>query len=210
MTTVLIVDDHPAMRMVMRTRLLQVLGVSRVLEAGNGQSALDIMNECPADLVILDLDLPKVNGLEVIPRLRMMQPQVRILVLSGQDTLTFAPRAMQLGARGFVSKQQEMGEIMRCVDAVMAGYTLFPPEVGDAESVPPDMRDDRDRLRRLTDREIVILQMLARGMSNAAIGKLQFISNKTVSSHKIHIMAKLGVATLVELVDFARRCHIAP
>ncbi|WP_420994919.1 response regulator [Cupriavidus sp. 30B13] len=210
MTTVLIVDDHPAMRMVIRTRLSQVLGVSRVLEANNGQSALDIAKECPADLVILDLDIPKVNGLEVIPRLRAMHPQVRILVLSGQDSLTFAPRAMQLGAKGFVSKLQDVSEIMRCVDAVMAGYTLFPPEVGDAEAVPPDLRDDNDKLKQLTVKELVILQMLAKGMSNAAIGKLQFISNKTVSSHKMHIMAKLRVATLVELVDFARRCHVVP
>jgi two-component system response regulator EvgA len=210
MITVLIVDDHPALRLVLKTQLSQMLGVSSILEADNGQSAIDVVRQCKPDLVILDLDIPKINGLEVIPRLKAIAPDIRVLVISGQDPLTFAPRAMQVGARGYVSKMQDMTDIMRCVESVLAGYTVFPSQVIEAGVLPGKVMDDDELLRQLTDKEIQILQMLSKGMSNKAIGDLLFISNKTVSSHKTRIMEKLNVTTLLELIDFARRCHIAP
>ena len=208
MNTVLIVDDHPALRLVLRTQLSQVLGISTILEADNGQAAIDVVRQCKPDLVILDLDIPKINGLEVIPRLKAIHPNIRVLVISGQDPLTYAPRTMQAGAKGYVSKLQEMTDIIRCVESVMAGYTVFPAEVIEAGAVPGKMKSDDELLRILTDKEIQILQMLCKGMSNKAIGDSLFISNKTVSSHKTRIMGKLHVSTLLELVDFARRCHL--
>ncbi|MGX0135972.1 response regulator [Cupriavidus metallidurans] len=210
MITVLIVDDHPAVRLVIKTQLSQVLGVSSVLEADNGQAAIDVVRQCKPDLVILDLDIPKINGLEVILRLKAIQPGIRVLVISGQDPMTFAPRAMQVGAKGFVSKMQDMTDIMRCVESVLAGYTLFPAEVVESGAVPGKAREDSELLQQLTDKEIQIMQMLSKGMSNKAIGDSLFISNKTVSSHKTRIMEKLHVTTLLELIDFARRCNIAP
>jgi two-component system response regulator EvgA len=185
-----------------------VLGISTILEADNGQAAIDVVRQCKPDLVILDLDIPKINGLEVIPRLKAIHPNIRVLVISGQDPLTYAPRTMQAVAKGYVSKLQEMTDIIRCVESVMAGYTVFPTEVIEAGAVPGKMKSDDELLRILTDKEIQILQMLCKGMSNKAIGDSLFISNKTVSSHKTRIMGKLHVSTLLELVDFARRCHL--
>lgn len=203
--TILIVDDHPAVRVVLKTHLSQVLGVTHVLEADNGQAAVEIVRQYAPDVVILDLDIPRINGLDVIPRLKAIQPSVRILVISGQDQNTFAPRARQAGANGYVSKTQELPEIVRCVESVLAGYSVMP----DVDGGRADGLDETRRLGSLSDKELVIMQMLAKGMSNKQIGEVLFISNKTVSTHKTRIMEKLGARSLVDVIDFARRNHIA-
>ena len=108
MTTILIVDDHPALRMVMKAQLEQILGVGNIPEADNGQATVEAVRQYAPDLVVLDLDIPKINGLDVVPRLKVMQPEIRVLVVSGQDQSAFATRAMQAGAQGFVSKTQDI------------------------------------------------------------------------------------------------------
>ncbi|MFD4841195.1 response regulator [Achromobacter sp. NPDC058515] len=210
MTTVLIVDDHPSLRLVLKTHLSQVLGVTGILEADNGQATIQIVKDSAPGLVVLDIDIPKINGLDVIPRIRAIQPSIRILVVSGQDQPVFAPRAKAAGANGYVSKTQEISEIIHCVEAILAGYTVFPNAEGPQAPRLERVAQNVDKLNRLSDKEIVIMQMLARGMSNKEIGDALFISNKTVSTHKTRIMGKLEVQSLLELVDFARQCHIAP
>ncbi|NKJ50368.1 DNA-binding response regulator [Burkholderia sp. SG-MS1] len=210
MSTILVIDDHPAFRMVIKMQLMQLLGIEEVIEADNGQTAVELARQHTPKLAILDLDIPRISGLDVIPRLKLAHPPIRMLVLSGHDPATFAPRAMRCGVHGFVSKSQEMKEIMRGVEAVLAGYSVFP--VTTASGLPPAHGasvDEEERVRLLSDKELVILQMLSKGMSNKAIGDALFISNKTVSSHKTRIMQKVGAKSLVELIDLARRCRIA-
>ncbi|RDK01973.1 response regulator transcription factor [Paraburkholderia lacunae] len=210
MSTILIVDDHPAFRLVIRLQLMQLLGVENVFEADNGQAAVEMARQHAPDLAILDLDIPRISGLDVIPRLKLAHPSIRVLVLSGQDSVTFAPRAMRSGAHGFVGKSQEMKEILRGVEAVLAGYTVFPVTRSGSGVTPNNgPASEEDKLALLSDKELVILQMLSRGMSNKTIGDALFVSNKTVSSHKTRIMQKLSVRSLVELIDLARRCRIA-
>jgi two-component system response regulator EvgA len=203
------VDDHPAFRLVIKTHLLQLLGTQEVFEADNGQSAMEMARQFAPDLTILDLDIPRINGLDVLARLKTAHPSMRVLILSSHDASTFVSRAMRAGAQGFVSKSQDVKEIMRSVEAVMSGYSVFP--VAPSASVGAAGRGvvEERKLKLLSDKELVILQMLAKGMSNKTIGDALFISNKTVSSHKTRLMTKVGVATLVDLVDFARRCGIA-
>ncbi|RFU48757.1 response regulator transcription factor [Paraburkholderia sp. DHOC27] len=204
MATILIVDDHPALRLVIKTHLLQLLGVTEVIEAENGQAAMEAARQHMPDLAILDLDIPRVNGLDVIPRLKMAHPQIRVLILSGQDPSTFAPRAMRSGAQGFVGKSQEMKEIMRGVEAVLAGYTVFPMSTGGAGvGMATGAADEEEKLKQLSDKELMILQMLSKGMSNKAIGDALFISDKTVSTYKSRIQEKLGLSSLAALIEFA-------
>jgi two-component system response regulator EvgA len=211
MSTILVIDDHPAFRMVIKMQLMQLLGIDEVIEADNGQTAVEMARQHMPRLAILDLDIPRISGLDVIPRLKLVHPSIRVLVLSGHDPATFAPRAMRSGVHGFVGKSQDMKEIMRSVEAVLAGYTVFPVTASGSGIAPPVGAggDDEERVRLLSDKELVILQMLSKGMSNKAIGDALFVSNKTVSSHKTRIMQKLGSKSLVELIDLARRCRIA-
>jgi two-component system response regulator EvgA len=210
MSTILVIDDHPAFRMVIKMQLMQLLGVEEVIEADNGQTAVEMARQHMPILAILDLDIPRISGLDVIPRLKLVHPSIRVLVLSGHDPATFAPRAMRSGVHGFVGKSQEMKEIMRGVEAVLAGYTVFPvTATGGMVPTVNAAADEEERVRLLSDKELVILQMLSKGMSNKAIGDALFVSNKTVSSHKTRMMQKLCVKSLVELIDLARRCRIA-
>lgn len=210
MSTILVIDDHPAFRMVIKMQLMQLLGVEDVIEADNGQTAVEMARLHSPKLAILDLDIPRISGLDVIPRLKLAHPGIRVLVLSGHDPATFAPRTMRSGVHGFVGKSQEMKEIMRGVEAVLAGYTVFPVTANGTSMSPTfGTAAEEDRITMLSDKELVILQMLSKGMSNKAVGDALFISNKTVSSHKTRIMQKLGVKSLVELIDLARRCRIA-
>lgn len=204
MTTILIVDDHPAFRLVVNMHLSKLPGVTHVLEADNGQTAVETARQHLPELVILDIDIPRINGLDVIPRLKLAHSGIRVLVLSGQDPSVFAPRAMRSGAQGFVGKSQEMKEIMRGVEAVMAGYTVFPMSIGGAGMSSSANTDaEEEKLKLLSDRELMILQMLSKGMSNKAIGDALFISDKTVSTYKSRIQEKLGLSSLAGLIEFA-------
>uniref|UniRef100_UPI003F84562C response regulator n=1 Tax=Cupriavidus ulmosensis TaxID=3065913 RepID=UPI003F84562C len=99
MATILIVDDHPALRLVVKTQLSQVLGVSNILEADNGQAAIEAAKQFEPDLAILDLDIPPISGLDVIPRLKLIYPPIRILVISGQDVTVSGTRLASRGRR---------------------------------------------------------------------------------------------------------------
>lgn len=204
MSTILVIDDHPAFRLIIKMQLMQLLGVEEVIEADNGQTAVEMARQHAPKLAILDLDIPRISGLDVIPRLKLAHPSMRVLVLSGQDPATFAPRAMRSGVHGFVGKSQEMKEIMRGVEAVLAGYTVFPVTASGAGIAPSaNAANEEDRLTLLSDKELVILQMLSKGMSNKAIGDALFISDKTVSTYKSRIQEKLGLSSLAALIEFA-------
>ncbi|HEX7910395.1 MAG TPA: response regulator transcription factor [Paraburkholderia sp.] len=204
MSTILIVDDHPAFRMIVKLQLTQLLGVEEVIEADNGQTAVELARQYTPDLAILDLDIPRISGLDVIPRLKLAHPAIRVLVLSGHDAATFAPRAMRSGVHGFVGKSQDMKEILRGVEAVLAGYTVFPVTSRGTGMVPAlGPGDEAERISLLSDKELVILQMLSKGMSNKTIGEALFISGKTVSTYKNRIQEKLGLSSLAGLVEFA-------
>jgi two-component system response regulator EvgA len=204
MSTILVIDDHPAFRMVIKMQLMQLLGIEEVIEADNGQTAVEMARQHTPSLAILDLDIPRISGLDVIPRLKLVHPSIRVLVLSGHDPATFAPRAMRSGVHGFVGKSQEMKEIMRGVEAVLAGYTVFPvTATGGMVPTVNAAADEEERVRLLSDKELVILQMLSKGMSNKAIGDALFVSNKTVSTYKSRIQEKLGLSSLAALIEFA-------
>ena len=204
MSTILVIDDHPAFRLVIKIQLMQLLGIEEVIEADNGQTAVEMARLHTPKLAILDLDIPRISGLDVIPRLKLAHPSMRVLVLSGQDPATFAPRAMRSGVHGFVGKSQEMKEIMRGVEAVLAGYTVFPVTTSGSGIAPTNnAKNEEDRLALLSDKELVILQMLSKGMSNKAIGDALFMSDKTVSTYKSRIQEKLGLSSLAALIEFA-------
>jgi len=200
MHSIVIVDDHPAIRLAVRS-VLEGSGQYQVIgEADNGPSALALIRELQPALVVLDLDLPKMTGLELIERVKATQPAVKLLVLSAQQEGIFATRALQAGANGFLSKSEGMSSIVQATQAVLSGYAVFP----NAALAGPTGASGADLVKTLSDRELTVLQQLARGMSNKEIGDALLISNKTVSSYKTRLFEKLNISTLVELVDFAR------
>lgn len=204
MHTVIVVDDHPAIRLAVRSALEAGGDFKVVGEAGDGPTALAAIRDQLPDLVILDLDLPRLSGLDLLERVRKSQPEIKLLVLSAQQESIFAIRTVRAGANGFMSKNENMMAVVQAAQTVLAGYSMFPssalsPQAHLNSPATPDVL-----IKTLSDRELTVLQYLARGMSNKEIAETLLISNKTISSYKTRIFEKLRISTLVELVDFTR------
>ncbi|HDQ4400231.1 response regulator transcription factor [Pseudomonas aeruginosa] len=203
MSRILIVDDHPVIRMAMKM-LLEAEGHQIVGDTDNGVDAISLGRELKPDLVILDIGIPRLDGLEVISRLMVLALPLKILVLTGQSASLFALRSMQAGAAGFVCKQGGLAELVTAVNAVASGYSYFP-----SSAMRPVQQgaysDDVELLGRLSDREVSLLQYLSQGYSNKQISEQMFISNKTVSTYKARLLLKLNAGSLVDLIEFAKR-----
>ncbi|MGR6653505.1 response regulator [Pseudomonas mosselii] len=204
MYKVLVVDDHPFIRtsvcMQLRLDNLEVVG-----QADNGIDAVVLARERKPDVVILDLLLPGLDGLEVISRIRMMGSPVKVVVLTSQLTENFSLRCMKAGASGFVSMTEDLKILSKAVMAVLAGYTYF-PEVALSSVNRRELEvDEAQVLASLTNRELIILQHLARGLSNKAIGEAMLLSNKTISTYKARLIEKLKVGSVIDMADIARR-----
>ena len=204
MYTALIVDDHPFIRASVRM-LLRQENINIVAEADNGVDALRMMREHEPDIAILDISIPRMDGLEIITRVKSANMRMKMLVLTSQVPGYFSMRCMRLGASGFVSKNDDLTELRKAVMAVLSGYTYFPEVSLSSVNRYDCQATEAQRIERLTDRELLILQQLARGQSNKVIGETMLLSNKTISTYKTRLLEKLRVDSQVDLADLARR-----
>lgn len=200
----MIVDDHPFIRASVRM-LLRQEEFDIVAETDNGVDAMRLIREYEPDIAILDISIPRMDGLEIITRVKAANLSMKMLVLTSQVAGYFSLRCMRLGASGFVSKHDDLSELRKAVMAIMSGYTYFPEVSLSSVNRFDCQASEAQRIEKLTDRELLILQHLARGMSNKAIGDAMLLSNKTISTYKTRLLEKLRVASQVDLADLARR-----
>jgi len=204
MSKVLVVDDHPFIRasvcMQLRQDQHEVVG-----QADNGIDAVRLARECSPDIVILDLLIPGLDGLEVISRIKGLERPCKLLVLTSQPAESYSLRCMKAGASGFVSKTDDLVALSKAMVVVLSGYTFFPAVALSTVNRRELEDDEAQSIARLSDRELMILQQLAKGMSNKAIGEAMLLSNKTISTYKARLIEKLKVTSLIDLADFARR-----
>lgn len=139
----------------------------------------------------------------MLSRLQAMALPLKVLILTAQSPALFAVRCMQSGAAGYVCKQEDLGELLSAIKAVLSGYNYFPSQVihNSHETADADLR----LFRQVNDRELMVLQLFAQGRNNKEIAQGMFLSNKTVSTYKKRLMQKLQVDTLVDLIDMAKR-----
>lgn len=204
MNSVFIIDDHPVIRLAIRM-LLENENYEIVGETDNGVDAMQMVRECMPDLIILDISIPKLDGLEVLARFNAMNLPSKILVLTAQAPSLFAIRCMQSGAAGYVCKQEDLSELVSSVKAVLSGYNYFPSQALGASSAQGGDPNELERFKLVNDRELMVLQLFAQGRTNKEIAKGMFLSNKTVSTYKTRLMHKLKARTLVELIEMAKR-----
>lgn len=202
MYSVFIVDDHPVIRLAVRM-LLENQSYKVVGESDNGVDAMQMVREYRPDLVILDISIPKLDGLEVLSRFQSMALPMKVLVLTAQSPALFAVRCMHSGAAGYVCKQEDLSELLSAIKAVLSGYNYFPSQAIN----PAQEHESRDLelFKLVNDRELMVLQLFAQGRSNKEIASGMFLSNKTVSTYKKRLMQKLRANSLVELIDIAKR-----
>jgi two-component system response regulator EvgA len=201
---VLLVDDHAVVRMAI-AMILAREGHVVVAECDNGVDALSKAFELQPDAIVLDLDIPQLDGMAVIDRLRVGGSRAHVLVHTGLKSQAYAAQCLRAGAAGFLSKVDDPAEIVTALKAVASGKSWFP--VGTLNSVRHSdfARDDGQLLETITRRELKVLHGLASGLSNKQIADDMLLSNKTVSTYKTRLMQKLNANTLLELIEFARR-----
>lgn len=204
MGKILIVDDHPIVRLAVRL-LLERASHEVIGEADNGVEAVIAARDLQPELMLLDLDIPKLGGLEVIARIQMLPAPPRVLVLSSLDPAFFSGRCMRAGAHGFVYKQEDTEELLVGIKSVLYGYSFFPNQLSTSVRNKNQERDESLLLESLSDRELTVLRYLALGYTNKQIADEFLINNKTVSSYKKRLQDKLGESSVVGLSGFAKR-----
>jgi DNA-binding NarL/FixJ family response regulator len=198
---ILIVDDHPIVRAGLRRLLAEEPDID-IREAATGREALGIVGEQRPDVVVLDLNMPGIGGLEVIARLKAECAAVRILVLTMHDDAIHVSRALQAGAAGYVSKNAMPGEILDAIRRVAGGRTYIQHDIAQ-ELALLSVRTPAQLLNDLSRRDLEILRLLGEGRSLSQIAASVGISYKTVANNCAQIKGKLGVQRTAELVRIA-------
>jgi DNA-binding NarL/FixJ family response regulator len=199
MIRVLLVDDHELLRAGLRSRLEREDGIVVAGEADSAERAVLMARSLQPDLILLDLLLPRKSGYDVIPELKEVAPDAKVLIVSSQSAPSSVRRALSAGAAGYLPKRSSDRELVTAIKLVAEGSGYVEPDLG-ARLVTPN---GSPALEPLSERERDIIHLLALGYTNQEIGKKLFISVRTVDTHRAHIMRKLRLDTRAELVMFA-------
>lgn len=208
MANVLIIDDHPIVRRGLKEILKEDPNLV-VTEIGEARAALSFLKEQQADLVVLDLDLPDVNGLELLKKIKQEWPKLPILVLSVYPEDQFAVRVLKAGASGFISKDVAPDHLLSNVRKILGGGKHISERV--AIQLLQDVKGDRGAYphESLSDREFQILCLLGEGKRIKEIAQMLSLSAPTVSTYRARILEKMAMRTTAELVKYAIQNRIA-
>jgi len=197
MSRVLVVDDHA----IVRSGIRRLLTAHSLDEAASGEAALEHLAAQPCDLAILDLNLPGLGGLELLRRILKLHPALPVLVFSQHTEAIYATRAMEAGARGFVSKNATPEEFLAAIATVLSGGTVIERDI--ASEIAVQEIGENAYMRPLTQRDIEILRLLAQGNSLNEIGAALGLAYKTVANTLSRIKEKLGVSHTADLIRIA-------
>lgn len=201
-TRVLLVDDHPLVREGLRARLAQTPGIEVVGEAGDAEQAFARVTMLLPDLVLMDVGMKQVNGIELTARLRERHPALRVLMLSMYDNPEYVHRALAAGAMGYVLKEAPSEQIVEAIVAVAAGRQFLGAGLAATAGRPDGGRP------LLLAREAELLRCLAEGMASKQVAEALGMSVRTVETHRQNIRRKLGLAGQAELIKYAvERCR---
>ncbi|WP_242431370.1 response regulator transcription factor [Aeromonas salmonicida] len=173
-------------------------------EVDNGIDALQIVKASTPNIVVLDIGIPKLDGIDVINRIKKSNSQSLIVVLSAQDGNHIMSRCFQAGANGFISKMDDLMLLSSAIKACLDGKRYFPDEIISEGDQASNINSD-DALLSLSDREMRVFLSLCKGCSNKEIANNMLLSEKTISTYKSRVMRKLQVNNMVELIDLAKR-----
>jgi len=194
---VALVDDHELVRDGLRALLTAMPQLEVVGEASSGAEALMLVSQVRPDLLLVDIGMKDMTGLQLTELLCRQYPGMQVLILSMYDHAEYVTSSIRAGARGYVLKDAASWEIVAAIDAIAAGATYYSADLLEKTVSPPAADDE------LTPREREVLQMLVQGLSNKAIARMLEISVRTVETHRLSIRRKLGVDTPAGLVKYA-------
>lgn len=207
MNSVLIVDDHPVARLAVRM-LLEKDGMTVIGETDDGLKAVQQVRQLLPDLVIVDIDIPSINGINVVQRLRANGFKGGILFLTGKDDDHYIKRCAGAGADGFISKRNNLSELHDAIRAIKSGYGFFPINRARQNAAGDIPLDDKDKIASLSEKELQVLHFLTKGHKVIEIAVKMMVSDKTVSTYKRRMMKKLDLRTSIDIYNFAQRNKI--
>jgi DNA-binding NarL/FixJ family response regulator len=201
-TTIVLVDDHAVVRAEVR-RLLEQEPLFEVIgEAESGEKAYQIFGELKPDVMVMDLSMPGMGGLEAIRRILMRYEKAKILVLSMHEDLSFANQALKLGAKGYLTKNTLADDLVKSIETVTQGDVFLSDEIAKKMAMQ-SISGNQDPVHELSAREFEIFRLLAEGLDIDAIASTLNISSKTVSNYQTMIKQKLNINTPIELIRYA-------
>jgi DNA-binding NarL/FixJ family response regulator len=208
---VVLADDHILVRRGLRRILEENADLEIAGEVGDGLELLSILNKIEPNLVILDVSMPNLRGIEAIPEIRHMRPEVKVLMLTMHKEEEYLYQAISAGANGYLLKEDAEKELFSAIKSIQDGKIYISPGLAD-QSMQNWARlrrgeDDSPHVEALTVRQREIIKLIAEGKSNKEIGDLLCISVRTVERHRANIMSKLSVRKTAELVQYALRKH---
>jgi len=207
-TKVVLADDHAVLRDGLRMVLDAEQGISVVGEASDGREALDLVEELQPDVVVMDIAMPNLNGLEATRQIKRRFPRTQVVILTMHENQQYLTQIVKVGAIGCVLKRAAGTELVTAVRAAARGESYFSPAI--ASMILDDYRvrlrnEGRDPQELLTEREREILQLVAEGRTNQEIADQLTLSIKTIQTHRAHIMEKLDAHDRTDLVKHAIR-----
>ena len=207
--SVVIADDHSMIREGLK-QLLELEGDIKVVgEAKDGRQCLEVVRKKKPDVLLLDINMPEMNGLQVIEELKMQKMDVKVLILTIHNEIEYLLKAVDIGIKGYVLKDSESSLLKRAIYQVYKGDTFIQPSLAPLlrQSLLKKQKGEKDQ-NALTKREIQVLKLLAEGMYNREIGEQLFISEKTVKNHVSSIFKKIGVTDRTQAAVYAIKNNI--
>ena len=205
--TVFLADDHRMVREGFRLLLETQSDIKVIGEAGNGREAVRQAIKLAPDVILMDIAMPELNGIEATKQIVEAHPSAKVIILSMYSTTQHIFRALKAGAKGYILKESAGDDVIKAVRMVHSGKTFLCDEITGV--VVGDYIEKReagtteDPLSRLSTREREVLQLLVEGKSNTKIAELLYLSQKTIETYRSHLMQKLGISDLPGLVKFA-------
>lgn len=201
---VMLVDDHAVVRMGFKLLLEGSNDVSVIAEANSGEEALKLYPEAKPDVVVMDISMPGIGGLEAVSRLLAKDSAAKILILSAHEDTSHPKRLLKAGAMGYLSKRSAAEALLQAIRQVATGKTFLDPQLAQQMAVQ-QLTGEQNPVEVLSDREFEVFMLLAKGQSVAQIAEKLFLSPRTVGTHLYNIKQKLNAANSAELALIAMR-----
>jgi len=202
---VLLTDDHQIIIDGLKSLLKDSEEITVAGEANNGREALRILDLIDIDVILMDIDMPVLNGIDTLKEIRRLGSEVKVIILSMHNEAGMIKSLMNIGANGYLLKSSSQDELINAIRKVAGGYQYFSTEVTLSllNKTQNSFQDSNPQIELLTDRETEIIQLIAEGFSNKEIGNKLFISHRTVDTHRTNIMKKLNVSNIAGLISYA-------
>lgn len=205
MIKVIIVDDHDLVRTGLKRILDDINGIDVIAEACNGEQAIEFARSKKPDIVLMDISMPGIGGLEATRRITNSCPAIRIIALTVHEEIPFPTCLLEAGAAGYLTKGSDVMEIINAINTVHRGQQYLTRDVAEKVAFTSLRNRDRTPLERLSDRETEVMMMIIQGIRNKDIAEMLCLSPKTTSTLRYRLHEKLGVCNDVELTRYAIR-----